>query len=219
MMRGVLVCGLMLVPCVAGAQTAGVFTDRDAWLAAAGSVDFVETFDGFTQDVSFQDAPVRLNNGLTLSATPGTQLLRIIDVEEFVVTFGDGVPYTTDPAVIAGTERTSAGDRETVIEFDVAMTAFGFDIFGFSASSALSVVAFNGDDPLGSFLIGSLPVDTFVGFVADDEHSITSVRLMPAQTRSRLVVLDNLSGVFVPGPGAGVVLAAAGVLAARRRRG
>jgi hypothetical protein len=203
--------GFVMVGAVQGAVIE--YTDRAAWLAAAGAVTNLD-FEGIAPAGGRTD----FNGPVTFSGV------------QFTAPFigGSGV---AESAVSAGLDYVNAwgsGDKLQAsfgVEFDIALpngvTAVGSDImitstFFFGTNGSYTAILSTGDTFTNIFSSGP-PTRSFVGFISTEP--ITSITLI---SNPSLAMLDNFAftAVSVPEPGTfglfGAGLLGAFLLARRR---
>jgi hypothetical protein len=211
-MKSMIACAVVTAGIAASAgATVTVYTDRGAWLAAAGGSTGFEDFNS-TALQTFAD-------GQTLNFASGLSITR------------DGSPNGADGdlAISAGTQfgnidgtthldgETGADPHEIVnLNFGTAVFAFGADFsspfsgdgIGLQIGNDLVLV-----DTISGFDVG------FFGIVSNGAVSDIQIVGNPAtDTFQELWQADNFEWTAIPTPGAATMLGLAGLAAARRRR-
>jgi len=194
-----------------------VYTDRTAWVSAAGAPNFAEDFESFDTDTSFRDAPVALN-GMSIArlGTGGFDTRNIVDVAPYIFP-----QPNSDHAEISLQDGTSVFAK-VEIEFDQAVTAFGFRTWEASGSLAggTTVEVYNGASLLGDFDLDD-GLGSFHGFHLSAGESATHVVFRVMREGTNLFEgfgLDDLEGNAVPEPGTMAALALGLAAVGRRRR-
>lgn len=215
-MRTMMMAGAVGVALAGGAAHAqfNPFSSRGTWQAAAGASSFTENFEGFAGDTSFRTSPVALAGGMSIQQVgPGT-FRNEVDVVPLVFP-GEGATSN-----IGSLFTNADGVTEVRINFGTGLTAFGFDHYGASGGEGVRMTAFNGATALGSIVLTGGARD-FTGFTLASGFA-TSVLFQSISTTpgsgGEGFAIDEVSGVFVPAPGAAALLGLAGLVGLRRRR-
>lgn len=206
-----------LVPAAAGAA-AIFYTDRSVWQAAAGAPSFSEDFSGFTEDTSFRDVPAALS-GLSIEQIGHEDFRNLIDVgPPFDFTEHGG---TNHASVFTEFGGSSTGDVIVAMIFDQDNLAFGFDHWAAADAEGARLQVWNGASLLGSVALSD-DFPGFTGYLLDGGDVATHVTLQSIQdlgSAGEGFGIDDLAGVAVPEPAAGLLLAAGlALLGASRRR-
>lgn len=201
------------------------FTDRAAFLAAAGAPNLSEDFNGFTDDLVFAGTSTAAPAGFSLTSNADAGGSRpVIDAGPFQVAglLNNGTPY-----VYGFTE----GDRSTPITLglipDAAATALGADVTVFAGGTGPDETLFMAAYDLAGSLVASIAIDEvqsprFFGFVATDGDQLGEIRLVPGVNGDpnfgTAFGFDDVVGVVVPEPAtAALALGTLALLAGRRR--
>ncbi len=219
--------------CSASADVFDVFDDRAAWIASASGPIITEGFEG--QDaLGPLDAPSNFETGLGVAVTGQA-------ADTSVVEAGDPLNYGLQNTTVGGSQYIRFGFGSGVfgdytIQFLLpeAANAFGFDIADWEPGlivlgpQGADVSLLNNGQTVWTFFLTGDETESgvlaFVGFTAG--FSFDEVRFTVNERGDNFAggaqFLD-VTGVdevawAVPAPGAGGLLALAGVCAARRRR-
>ena len=200
------------------------FTDRAAFLNAAGTPTFSEDFESFTADAGFAGTDTVAASGFTLSSTASAGSSRPrVDVAPFQSggAFGNGTTNVT-----ALTESDRATPVTATLTADLPATAFGADFITFVGTSSNETLFLAALDAAGAELgrvgIPAVSGERFFGFTTDPGVRIASLRLAGTPDGDagfgRAFSFDNVVGVSVPEPASAALCLAGGLLLLPRRR-
>lgn len=191
------------------------FTDRSAWEAAAGTLDFLEDFEGFTADEDFSFGSTSSPNGFTVGHSGNENFRNLIDVPP--LDFNDGNGTASISAFV------EFGGKDTItITPDDFLTAFGFETSQAAESEGVLASFFDQNgNVLASVILGN-GIDDFVGVTASNGMLIGGVEFIALNDfpggAGEGFRLDNFGGAVVPEPSTIFVLATCSLAMARRRR-
>jgi hypothetical protein len=207
--------GGSLASCVQAAVT--TYTDRTAWLTAAGPLSGTEDFNSFVADATFQNVSVPLNN-MTVTGTTGVNGAATQKIDAPAFEFADHYDWDGTAYLLGDLDGDSQFFR---IDFLTPVVAWGVDTIAMAdLPRTTSFNIYSASDALLGTIAATSPDDNstrkFYGFeLTSDSASYLVVR--NSTDTNDAFSFDNIGFVTVPEP-AGTVPALAAFLGLRRAR-
>ena len=164
------------------------FTDAKAFLAAAGTPSFVETFEKLGPQNRALD---KLSDG-PIHFIPLASGLYIGPVGPHWV-MGEGVPEPTSTVLFADSAQ------DSIMQFTQSVVAVGFDVYYNGLGPALTTF-FHGDSVLDTIAYDGPAMIGYAGFVGSAAETVTSVRFTTTSAEVRNTAIDNVALVFDSDP-------------------
>ena len=210
-----------------------IFRSEAAFTAAAPAQSFFEGFESFTQDTFFRDGePAAQASGFRLSslgrssnsfefATGANQGRNVIDTGSLIfprTLFAQAGELPSGNLVLGFASNTNfVPNLQVLITFDQAVTSFAANFFRSNQIALTAILADGSTLDIGRPDTGSLTINAeFFGFTST--VGVSAIRISSIAATGTTFGFDNVRGSFVPTPGAAALLAAGGLVAARRRR-